>query len=99
MKSLEDYYITCTAQLNQSTREVDICFRVRQGQQQVANFLADFVLNPPEKTMRNWHVIARFSEPEAAQAAVEATRMQYDQMVAYRAQLEKMYQAKKSRRC
>jgi hypothetical protein len=99
LRTLDDYYITCTAQLNQATRQVDICFQVRQGQQDVADFLADYMLNPPEKTLRNWHVIARFSNPEAAEVAVEATRSQYDQMVAYRTQLEKQYRAKKSRRC
>jgi len=98
-KTLDDYYITCTAQLNQYTREMDVCFQVRQGQQKVADFLADYVLNPPEKMLRNWHVIARFSSAEEAQKAVEETREQYDQMVAYRAALEQQYRAKKSRRC
>jgi len=98
-KSKHDYYLTCTVEINPVLQRADLRFELKQGQAPMADFLTDFVLNPPENTLRNWHVIARFIDPTQADLALQEVRERYDEMVAYRTQLQRQYNVKQTRRC
>ena len=97
-KDLDDFYLLATAELNMATRHADVCFQVKQGQREVAEFLVDYIVNKPEHSMRKWHVFSRFKDSQQADQALQFTRMQYDQMTAYQAQIRKIYNAKTTRR-
>ena len=97
-KSLEDYFVIGTADLNVRTRAADVRFEARQGQQSVAEYLVDYVLTAPEDTLRKWHVFSRHKEGSQAGNALAQLRTQYDQSLAYQAELRKIYAAATMRR-
>jgi hypothetical protein len=97
-KSLEDYFVLGTADLNVRTKAADVRFEARQGQQSVAEYLVDYVLTAPENTLRKWHVFSRHKEGSQAEEALAQLRRQYDQSLAYQAQLRKIYAASTMRR-
>ena len=69
------------------------------GKEDVAEFLADYILAPPDGWVHQWHVFYRVKGAEQGQEALLAVRNQYDQVQAYRAQMERIYNAKTTRRC
>ena len=98
-KDLDDYFLVGTAELALATGHANVRFEVKQGQQAAAEFLVDFVLGAPEKTIRKWHVFSRVKDAQQAETAVAQIRMQYDQAVAYQNQLKQIYAATTIRRC
>jgi hypothetical protein len=98
-KDLDDYFLVGTAELTLATGHADVRFEVKQGQQATAEFLVDYVLGAPEKTIRKWHVFSRVKDAQQGETAVAQIRMQYDQAVAYQEQLKQIYSATTIRRC
>lgn len=97
-KSLDDYFVIGTADLNVQTRDADVRFEARQGQKSVAEYLADYVLTAPENAFRKWHVFSRHKEGSQAEEALAQLRVRYDQSLAYQAQLRQIYAAATMRR-
>lgn len=97
-KTLDDYFVVGTADLNVQTQNADVRFEARQGQHSVAEYLVDYVLTAPENTLRKWHVFSRHKEGSEAEKALTQLRMQYDQSLAYQAQLRQIYAAATMRR-
>jgi len=58
----------------------------------------DYVLSAPENTLRKWHVFSRHKEGSQAKEALAQLRRQYDQSLAYQAQLRRIYAAATMRR-
>ncbi len=98
-RSMEDFYLIGTADLNQLTQHADVCFRVLQGQQKVAPFLVEYILDAPEGTLRRWHVFVRFKDSGLAEEALQMARTQYDEAQSYREEIARTYQARTTRRC
>ena len=69
------------------------------GQRSTAEFLVDYIAGAPQNTLRKWHVFARFKETADADQALASARVQYDRMVAYRQQLQRIYAVQSTRRC
>jgi len=99
IKEADDFYVVGTADVNLQSRHADIRFFVKQGKEDVAEFLADYILAPPDGLVHQWHVFYRVKGPEQGQEALLAVRNQYDQVRAYRAQMQRIYNAKTTRRC
>lgn len=97
-KSLDDYFVIGTADLNVRTRDANVRFEARQGQQSVAEYLVDYLLTAPEDALRKWHVFSRYKEGSQAEAALSELRTRYDQSLAYQAQLRQIYAATSMRR-
>lgn len=97
-KSLDDYFVLGTADVNVRTLDAGVCFEARQGQRSVAEYLVDYLLAAPEDTFRKWHVFSRHKDGSVAEQALNSVRMQYDQSLAYQAQLREIYAAKTMRR-
>jgi hypothetical protein len=97
-KSLDDYFVLGTAEVNVRTLDAGVCFEARQGQRSVAEYLVDYVLAASEDTFRKWHVFSRHKDGYVAEQALNSVRMQYDQSLAYQAQLRQIYAAKTMRR-
>lgn len=98
-KGPDDFYLLGTAELDPARGHADVCFQVKQGQQQVAEFLVDYMLEAPKNVARKWHVFCRLKDARQAQQALQFARMQYDQLASYRDDLKKRYKAKTIRRC
>jgi hypothetical protein len=98
-KDLDDCFLVGTAELTLSTGHADVRFEVKKGQQATAEFLVEYVLGAPEKTIRKWHVFSRVKDAQDAETAVTQIRTQYDQAVAYQDQLKQIYSATTIRRC
>lgn len=98
-KSADDYYLLATADVTSATKSADVRFMTLQGQRKTAEFLVDYVANAPENTLHKWHVFARFKDAAEVERALASARTQYDQMVAYREQLQKIYAVQSTRRC
>lgn len=98
-KDPNDQYLLATADVTAATKHADVRFMVVEGQRKTAEFLVDYIVGTPEKTLRKWHVFARFKEAADAEQALATARMQYDRMVAYREQLQRIYAVQSSRRC
>ena len=99
IKEADDFFVVGTADVNLQSRHADIRFFVKQGKQDVAEFLADYILAPPDGMVHQWHVFYRVKGPEQGQQALLAVRNQYDKVRAYRAQMQRIYNAKTTRRC
>jgi hypothetical protein len=98
-KDLDDCFLVGTAELSLATGHANVRFEVKKGQQAAAEFLVDFVLGAPEKTVRKWHVFSRVKDAQQAETAVAQIRTQYDQTVAYQEELKKIYAATTIQRC
>ena len=99
IREADDFFVVGTADVNLQSRHADIRFFVKQGKQDVAEFLADYILAPPDGMVHQWHVFYRVRGPEQGQQALLAVRNQYDEVRAYRAQMQRIYNAKTTRRC
>ncbi len=97
-KSLDDYFVLGTADVNVRTLDAGVCFEARQGQRSVAEYLVDYLLAAPEETFRKWHVFSRHKDGAVAEQALAQLRLQYDQSLSYQAQLREIYAAKTMRR-
>jgi len=98
-KDLEDYFLLATGDVDAKARNADVRFMVLKGLRKTAEFLVDYLAAAPAGVLRKWHVFARFKEEADANQALASARVQYDQMVAYRKQLQKIYAVQSSRRC
>jgi hypothetical protein len=98
-KDEDDYFIVGTAELNTVTGHADVRFEVKQGQRATAEFLYRYVADTSADMVRKWHVFYRAKDDQKAQEAVMHTRNQYDQTVAYREHLKRLYKAATMRRC
>ena len=98
-KSADDYWIVGTAELRLADRHADVRFDSRTKQKEIAEFLADYVLDAPDQTLRQWHVFSRFKTSAEADQALAELRQQYDAVSAYREQLAKIYRASSMTRC
>ena len=95
----DDFYVLGTADVNVQSRHAEIRFSAKYGQQDTAEFLADYILAQPNGMLRQWHVFYRVKGSDQAQQTLLAVRNQYDQMQAYRAQMQRIYNARSTRRC
>ena len=98
-KDISDCYLVATADIVTNTQSADVRFSVVAGQKETAEFLVDYILGAPPKTLRKWHVFARFKDETVANQGLAMARTRYDQMVAYRQQLQKIYAVQSTRRC
>ena len=98
-RSLDDFFLIGTAELNVATGHADVRFETRQNQQPVAEYVADYILTPQDSTLRKWHVFSRHHDEEIAQQALAEIRRQFDMSMAYQDQLRQIYQATSMRRC
>ncbi len=98
-KGPDDYYLTGTAVINPQTQHADVRFQVVQGQRKTAEFLVDFIAGQAEGTLHKWHVFARFKENAEAEQGLASARQQYDQMLAYRQEMQRIYQVLSTTRC
>lgn len=98
-KAPEDIYLVGTAVINPEKQHADVRFQVVQGQRKTAEFLVDFITGQAQGTLNKWHVFARFKENADAEQALASARQQYDQMVAYRQEMQRIYQVLSTTRC
>ena len=98
-KSMDHFFVIGTAVVTPATGHADVCFQVKEGQVEVAEFVVDYVLESTEESIRKWHVFSRFKDEQQAQQALMMLRNQYDQMVSYQTQLRQIYGARTMRRC
>ena len=98
-KAADDFFLYCIGEMDLKTKAADVRFDYKQGQRETADFLAEYVLSTPEAKIRKWLLVLRLKTEPEAQAAIAATRAQYDAAVAYREQLKKVYRATSVRRC
>jgi hypothetical protein len=98
-RSVDDIFIIGIAELNLKSRHADVRFQAQQGQKKVSRFLVDYTLDAPDETLRQWQVLARVKTDDEADESLKKIRADYDESVAYRAKIAKMYQALSTRRC
>lgn len=98
-KDTSDFFVVGTAELTQASGHADVCFQIKQGQRETAEYLVDYMAQASPKTLRKWHVFHRLKDDTTAQEALQFTRRQYDETQNYRADLMRRYQAKSIRRC
>jgi len=98
-KEETDYFLVGTAVLNKSSQHADVCFQIKKGQKEAAEYITDFSMRPAGDSLWKWQVFFRLKDQESAEKALQFVRNQYDQQVAYRQQLMKAYKAKTIRRC
>ena len=98
-KSKEDYFVVGTADIDTAASHADVRFRAMQKQLETARFLADYTLDAPVQTLRQWHVFSRFPSQAEADQFLQDMRAQYDAQVAYREQIAQIYRARTTRRC
>lgn len=97
-KDANDFFVLGIAEMNLVTREADVQFQSVQGQKEAAEFVADYMLNSPEGSLRQWHVFARAKDSSQADEILQQTRSQFDQQREYRERISAMYNAKTVRR-
>lgn len=93
-KAVDDFYVLGTSDVNVRSRHAEVRFSAKQGQQDVAEFLADYILAQPNGMIRQWYVFYRVKGPDQAQQALVAVRNQYDQAQRYQIQMQKIYNAR-----
>ena len=98
-KDASDFFVVGTAELTQVSGHADVCFQIKQGQRETAEYLVDYTAQASPQTLRKWHVFHRLKDDATAQEALQFTRRQYDQMQTYRDDLKRQYQATTIRRC
>ena len=99
LKTATDTFVIGTAELNTATGHADVRFDVKQGQQETAEFLVDYIAGQSEQMLRKWHVFARLRDGQKSQEYLGQLRLQYDEQVAYQEQMKKIYAAASVRRC
>lgn len=98
-KDAGDFFVVGTAELTKASGHADVCFQVKQGQRETAEYLVDYMAQAAPNTLRKWHVFHRLKDDATAQEALQFTRRQYDEAQNYRADLMRRYQATSIRRC
>ena len=98
-KDLEDFFLIATGDVDLRAKSADVRFMVLHGQRKTAEFLVDYLAAAPQGVLRKWHVFGRFKEEAVANQALATARIQYDRMVAYREQLQRIYAVRNTRRC
>ncbi len=98
-KSLADYFVIGTADLNTATLHADIRFEILSGVNSAADFLLDFIFNRPKSHLGEWHVFFRGRTEAQATEFRQQMRDWYDSLEAQREQLAAIYHAKSTARC
>jgi hypothetical protein len=94
-KSPSDVFLVGKVEIALADRSANVAFDIIEGQEQAVSQIVDYLANAPSQTARNWQVLARYRDTESATEGLMAARSRYDQLVAYREQLMKMYNAAK----
>ncbi len=83
-KADEDFFVVGTIDLKDHHAVVD--FVIKEGVQQTADFVADFVLGKPKGAIREWRVFARAKTEKAAEAQRLKAKSQSieDQLAAFK---------------
>ncbi len=97
-KSMDDFFLVGTADLDPATGHADVRFSAKQGQEAVAEFLVSYITEAPQSIVRKWHVFYRLKDAEQAEEALQYVRTQYDQAEAYRETIKRAYGARTVRR-
>lgn len=97
-KQAEDWFVVGTAVLDPQTLHADVCFKTIRGQQQAADSIVTFLVEPTKGPFRQWQAFHRAEAEEQAAELLASVRSQYDQAVAYRDMLMKRFGAKTIRR-
>jgi hypothetical protein len=79
-KEPDDHFVVGTSEVNWAKSHADVRFESVQGQKEVAALLADYVVNAPEQTLRQWHVFARVKSADEAESFLKDLRAQWDAM-------------------
>jgi hypothetical protein len=98
-RSLADYFVIGTADLNTATLHADIRFEILSGVKSAADFLLDFIFNRPTSHLGEWHVFFRGRTEDQATEFRQQMRDWYDSLQAQREQLAAIYHAKSTARC
>jgi hypothetical protein len=67
-----------TSEVRFAESQADVRFESVQGQKQVAERLADYVVSAPPQTLRQWHIFARVKTDEQAESFLKELRAQWD---------------------
>ena len=98
-KSLDDFYVIGTADMNSLTQHADIRFEILTGVKKASDFLIDFIFNRPKNHKGEWHVFYRAHTEAQAIDYRQQMRDWYDSMEAQRAEIAAIYDAKTTARC
>jgi hypothetical protein len=99
-KKKDDYFVFCRAKMNPNQGVADIKFMVRQGQDELAEFLTGNADDSPAlQNYTQWHIFERHQTKHAADDALERVRQTYDQYSRYRNRMRQMYNVRNTRRC
>jgi hypothetical protein len=98
-KTLDDYFVVGTADLNSRTLHADIRFEVLGGVKATADFLIDFIFNSAKDHKGEWHVFFRGRTEAQATDYRQQMRQWYDSQEAQRSQIAAIYKAKTTARC
>ena len=98
-KTLDDYFVIGTGDLNQATLHADIRFEILKSVKSAADFLIDFMFNRPKNHLGEWHVFFRAHTEAQATDFRQQLRQWYDTLAAQREQLAAIYHAKSTARC
>jgi len=89
-KDPDDRFLVGTSEVRLAESHADVRFESIQGQKEVANFLAGYVVDAPPQTLRQWHVFARAKSVEEAEGFLKDLRAQWDALEQLQAQQAEM---------
>ncbi len=98
-RTVEDYFVVGKAEINSQDQAAQVRFAMVHGLDEAAKEVTDYLVQTPPGSLRDWQAISRFKNEEGAQAALADVRQRYDNLVAYRAELMKLYAASSITRC
>lgn len=96
-KGKGDFFLWEYAEIKLPARDEDVQFFVAQGVAPTSLAVTSYLAGNSETSRRDWNVFARYKSQTAADAA--QIRQEYDNLLAYREQLARLYQARTTRRC
>lgn len=77
-KGPDDHFIVGTSEVRLAESQADVRFESVQGQKEVAERLADYVVSAPPQTLRQWHIFARVKTDQEAEGFLRDLRIQWD---------------------
>ena len=86
-KSLDDYFVVVRFEVPLAAREAEVRFEVSGGVEPSVDKIADYLLQRPPRSVRDYTIVARYGSLPDAEDAIRAARKRYDDTKAYQAQL------------
>jgi hypothetical protein len=89
----DDYFVAAKLEMPLDVGRLDVRFEILPGLEPSVQQVSDYLFTTPERTVRDFMVVARFETLAEAEEGLAAARKQYDDAVAYQQQLIAYLQA------